>query len=248
MVVIIDPNGHDNFTTVHGENLELVTMAYIFKTDSPTIPQIMCEKMPKIDVIFSETYNNIVEITDTSLSMCLNLKEFWWLGEKPLAKFGPKTFSNNPFLELFIVDAKQLTSFPATLFDNCPNMHFFSTVSSVEEIPHGFFKNPPRHLVEFHNCSLSQLHSLSFGDLDKLGILSVPYNQITSMDIRIFNRARNLQEFKAFGNICINEDFYEFASEREAIMEELRGCFEAFGIVNRGAKFLKIFFIFLIII
>lgn len=222
----------------------MVTRVEITTANSPFIPQIMCEKMPNIEVILSFNYNDIVEITDTSLSMCFKLKEFVWLGEKPLAVFDPKAFYNNPLLELFLVDAKQLTSFPPTLFDNCPNMYTFSTESSVTEIPHGFFKYPPSHFIGFQNCSLSQLHSLSFGDLDKLDILNVPNNQITSMDIRVLNRARNLREFNAFGNICINKDLYDFASDREANMEELRECFEAFGIVNRGEEFLILNFIF----
>lgn len=171
-------------------------------------------------------------------------------------------FTNNPELILiYIMENYQMTSLPATLLNNNLNLKGFIIVENnlelwdpawlkyntqlefmycsdnqITSIPiNAMSTNILSHLY-IENQAISVLDSASFGDLSNLYRLHARNNSITAIDRRIFDQATEIGVFLGKGNQCIDEDIWRFNDHRQANIEKLRPCFEAFDVLHLGEK------------
>lgn len=116
-------------------------------------------------------------------------------------------FADIPRLTDLILDANAIASLPAGTFE---------TLLNLEEL-------------RMEDNLLTSISSESFGDVvGNLRFLDFTHNVISSIDSRLLDQATNLERLFLSGNICVNRDFLDVASNVEEVRQELQECIANF--------------------
>lgn len=196
---------------------------------------------PRLDM-FYVAGTELTTLSEALFENNPNLQWFYFFYNDKVNSLPEGILNNNPLLEALFLSSNNLDAWNAAWSQSSYLLFVSMADNNIKEIPANAFNSSVLTTLWLEHNELSILESASFGDLSSLDFLDITSNHIHSIDIRIFNRARNLDRLDALDNVCIDKNYDNFAVNREANMEELRGCFEAFGIVNRGEKFLRINF------
>lgn len=81
-----------------------------------------------------------------------------------------------------------------------------------------------------YSNNLRELRVDSFGAaITSIRAIYATYNQITAIDPDFINRATNISYIYAYGNECTQDNFYEIDENRDAVNEQLAGCYANFA-------------------
>lgn len=99
----------------------------------------------------------------------------------------------------------------------------------IDELPSGIFA-PIEGITElnFERNQLKTLDRSSFGNLGNLTSLNLDRNSINAIDEKILEDAPLLNMLYLWNNKCLNERFFNFASNRALFLTRLRNCMNNF--------------------
>jgi hypothetical protein len=180
--------------------------------------------------------SEVMSIPESLFNKCPNLEHVSIKENENLSDLPPLIFAENSKLEFVFLSDNKLTTWHQKWFDSSKNLVILDiSGNSLTSIPPKALKSPTS-LIELNisNQSISTLDSSSFGHLLHLQKLDIQNNIIDKIDVRIINRAQALMQLDTSGNVCAQNNYDNFDTNRAEYMEEMKGCFSAFGTIYKG--------------
>lgn len=193
---------------------------------------------------FHATYTQLTSLPETLFEHNPELKYFYFYANSKFSSMPPNIFKFTPLIYFLYLYSNDLHEWNAAWFqqENIAVLDLYD--NKINSIPKNALNSVNIETLDISYNSITELNSESFGELQSLEDFYIDDNPINAIDIRILNRARDLKVLGAQKLACVDKNFPQFDVNREANMEELRPCFEAFGIVNRGEVARKLSCIF----
>jgi Leucine-rich repeat (LRR) protein len=192
------------------DNMKELTRISIAHSKITTLPSGLFDNAPKLYRVYI-SYNSML----TSLPSAIFAK-------------------NLDIEQLLLHNNKLQTWHPQWSQSKTKLLNFWAQGNNFTVAPYQAINSSVLKSIDISLQKIQILNSTSFGDLSKVKEFHSRNNSVKAIDIRIVNQARNLKSFSLIENSCIQTNFNNFHLNRDAYMEMLQPCFEAFGIVNLG--------------
>lgn len=231
-LVIQNPNGFNNFTTIIGTHLPNRTDADVlrvhthYQSKSTIFPQILCSQFKNLVQVHMNVLR-LERINEESFRNCFNLQQLL-LPYNYIENIHEQAFSRNTKLKVLNLNSNFITSLPDELFDNLVNLEELDiSYNTLEIIPDGLFKGL-KNLI-FLNMEANNLKALNpvwFENVTNLEALIIARNNLTVISEQIFSKLKNLWGLdisrNAIGNNLAANAFKELRNLTFLYMESIQ--------------------------
>ncbi|XP_070507779.1 carboxypeptidase N subunit 2-like [Chironomus tepperi] len=190
------------------QNFQNLSSLYVNSNEIASIPDNIFENSNLTTLkIFNLGNNQLTESTIpenlfTGLPNLINLR----MNRNRIERLNPKWFEGLSQLQSLDVSYNRIDELPAGIF------------SSIEGITE----------LNFENNQLKTINRNFFGNLSNLTLLNLDRNSVNAIDERIFEDAMSLNVLYMWNNKCLNERFFNFATNRALFLTRLGNCMNNF--------------------
>lgn len=241
----------DHLETFSNSDVQFVR---IISQNTKNIPRIICETFPNV-IVMNVVNSGLTTLGPNSFASCGDLS-YLELHLNQLEEIPSGVFDGNLKLMELVISNNKFRKLQSDVFSKIP-LNFlnirgnqFSSISrdflaplnqtlvkfdasfnEIEEISTGSFN-------DFINLSQLDLGKNKINILDSTAFLNTPTlklvylddNEIEAIDVKFFDDKPDFEFIDLRENLCVNQSFsnLQIENNREEMMKELQGCFEAF--------------------
>jgi len=197
-LIIQNPWGFDNFTTIGGTHLPGRTDANVvlinrqYPSISTVFPKILCTQFENLNEIDFASLG-LERIFEDSFSSCVNL-ETLWINWNLIEDVHERAFVRNTKLSLLDFSHNMITDFSENTFDSLVNLkELIISDNPFESIPDGLFKGLINlEILIMDKININKLNPAWFENFVNLGVLSIAWNNLTAFPEDVLSQIKNL--------------------------------------------------------